>query len=742
MKNILFFLFVFLSLSLHAQLNLIQDKNFEAADLSRVYVESDTNPASAYGWAKVIQASWNDDNVKITVVNDAQRSKTAQMELVGTNSIPNTAPFRAFIAQRVGIVADPALYRISFWAKAINGTPVVRIFVKLDAYTNQYIIFDTDKPTNQTSTYTAYCKNLTPSAEWTYFENVVDLSKKTTSRGAINNTQAIATTESERTNVAVCFQNNTAGSTVQVDQVEFTKVSATTIDLTSGSTNLSSYTNCPTCTITVSGVGTELIADETKTIGTINVEAGSRLSLNSGKTLTVSSLSLKSNASGTATLVDNSISDPQVLTATVEQYLSSARNWYATPAVSGVKVPTGKTYYSYDETGLISPSTQNWVAVEQGSPLDPMKGYIIPTDGAVTMSNTGTLTTGPKQINLTRTGATKSGFNLVANPYPSYLDWSMVDTTAAKITPTVWYRTKTAPNQLGQTFYTFDTYNGKLDEATSLGEQLVTKLISPMQAFWVRIKENETAGTLTFTNAMRKHVDNTSNKFKAPVQNSNTQLLRLQISNGTNRDEALICFHPDALNKFDAYDSQKWFNSSDAIPELYTKSDNEQLVINGLNQVVNDLELPIGYCSGQAAPLSIKALEMNKFEEGTKIFLIDKVENTQTELESGTSYNFTSDKVMNNENRFSLLFKVPQITTSLDAANSSEFVSYLNNAGQIVILSKPNAEYCIFNASGVKIQSGITKAESTICENKLSAGVYMVKLSKDGNYYVKKLIVN
>ena len=207
--------------------------------------------------------------------------------------------------------------------------------------------------------------------------------------------------------------------------------------------------------------------------------------------------------------------------------------------------------------------------------ISPETAYIIPVSGPETLTSTGTLVTGGVQVPLTRRGAEKPGFNLVANPYLSYLDWSMVDTTAAKIMSTVWYRTKTSLND-----YTFDTYNGKLDVATNNGAVTVTGLIPPKQAFWVRVKPGETDGTLTFTNAMRKHADNSSNLLKAPsTKNSIKQILRLRITGGTHSDETVICFHPEASDNFDAFDSQKMSNANSVIPEIYSLAGVEQLVI-------------------------------------------------------------------------------------------------------------------------------------------------------------------
>jgi len=55
------------------------------------------------------------------------------------------------------------------------------------------------------------------------------------------------------------------------------------------------------------------------------------------------------------------------------------------------------------------------------SALNPLRGYV--SAATTSLGFTGTLNSGLKTIALTRTaGKTKAGFNLVGNPYPSYLD--------------------------------------------------------------------------------------------------------------------------------------------------------------------------------------------------------------------------------------------------------------------------------------------------------------------------------
>jgi len=73
----------------------------------------------------------------------------------------------------------------------------------------------------------------------------------------------------------------------------------------------------------------------------------------------------------------------------------------------------------------------------------------------------------------------------------------------------------------------------------------------------------------------------------------NQQILRLKISNGTNSDETILVFNPNALNEQDDYDSPKLSNANNSIPEIYTMLNDEKMVINGMNNF--PAEIPLRY---------------------------------------------------------------------------------------------------------------------------------------------------
>ncbi|MBV5343177.1 hypothetical protein JZU68_06065, partial [bacterium] len=252
-------------------------------------------------------------------------------------------------------------------------------------------------------------------------------------------------------------------------------------------------------------------------------------------------------------------------------------------------------------------------------------------------TNAGVVTT--PSLTLTGSVAT-SGFNLVGNPYPSYLRWSGLNSVKkgsiegenrnTGVGTSFWYRTKNDENA-----YIFVTHNGTSGytiPANQTPNTTITGIIPPMQAFWVKVNDGSSPTTMTFTNDMRLHADNAENKFKAP-KNDDRKRLRLQLANGTATDEALIYFDAAAENGFDNYDSPKMLNNSSVLPDIYSKSGSEKVVMNGLNSVADNMTLPLGFTLKAAATgLKLKVSELSNFSADTKVYLIDNANNSQTEL--------------------------------------------------------------------------------------------------------------
>ena len=469
--------------------------------------------------------------------------------------------------------------------------------------------------------------------------------------------------------------------------------------------------------------------DQNSTIKSLAINSGAKLTLDAGKTLTANSLSLNSDASGTATFVDNGTAT--ISSATVQQYLTASRNWYiSSPIASGTtaNLNLGTSVQTYSE------SAKTWSILSSGNALEVGKGYVSVAGAGVgstgTVNFSGSLNTGTITVPVSRTESGNSrGFNLVANPYPSYIDWSLVmaDAANANIVTTMWFRTKTTGGA-----YTFSTYNSTGNESVANGAATtISKFIPPMQAFWVRVNANVGQTTystgITFKNTMRAHRDDNGNKFKAPKQDERKRM-RLQVSNGTNTDETLLYFDAEASDNFDAFDSPKMFSNISSMPEIYTKVDNQQLVINGLNKIADKSQIALGYTTGIAGILKLKVTELNNFDASTKAYLIDNLENTETELTAATEYSFNSAITTNNENRFSLQFRAPDVATDFVASEKPNVQVFVNTANQIAITAPEKSNFAIYNAVGQLIEDGKITSYTQTSNIKLSAGVYLVKV--------------
>ncbi len=505
---------------------------------------------------------------------------------------------------------------------------------------------------------------------------------------------------------------------------------------------------------TTSIAGNELLGT-TGHVGTLTVNNGANYTLNAGSitvadltiapgaqltnsaTLTATNLTINSNATdGTGTYLDNgttTVTGTTTVNQSFQHPAGALRTWYVTPPVASSS-PSGMSIIkSYDEL------TYSWSA--HTPTMLAKKGYqVVPAAAANNIMFTGTLNNANQNVSLiSRDGtADKAGFNLIGNPYPSYLDWSLVtnpSNTAVMRSTTMWYRTKKL-NQSSELVYQFWTVNG--DGVTSPNG--ASSKIPPMQAFWVRA--NSGGGTLALTNEMRSHAPATDKLLKAPAAKNNANtLVRLQVNNGTNTDETVLYFSANASNGIDPYDAPKMSNDNVAIPEIYTTLGTEQIVINGMNTIPLDTPIGLGFVAGNASTFSLTANEISNLPSGLKLILKDNVTKTETDLTDGVStYQFSP--AVTSSDRFSVIFRTAGAVTSLKNTQENSIIVYNYAPQQLTVICNDKriigSMLEIYNTMGQKLISLQLTGTSMHIGYKFIPGVYMVKV----NNTTKKVIVN
>jgi hypothetical protein len=464
----------------------------------------------------------------------------------------------------------------------------------------------------------------------------------------------------------------------------------------------------------------------------LTVNPGKQLSISSG-TLTVNgNLTLKSSDAGTATFI-NGGTLAVTGTTSVEQYLAHTRNWYISSPVTGAVAPSGYTYYQRDEaynSGEGSWTSQPFTA---GNTFAVGKGYIaLPGTAASVMSFSGTINSGNQTIALTKGG---TGFNLIGNPYPAHLTWTQAFAEASTapeggtapatlIEPSVWIRTNAGTvNNSNQ--WSFQTYNASTGLAVPGKSLLSGGVIPPMQAFWVKAKE---AGNLILTNDLTMSHQSDNPLRAHAVNNSDRQLIRLEVSNGVKTDETLLFFDVNAADGKDAFDSPKFAEASTEM-QLFTTVNTERLVMNGMRDMPLNQPITLGFVPGSASSFSIKVNEALNLPSDVHVYLKDNAKDgLETDLTDGvTNYQFNATS--NDTNRFSVLFKSPGTSTDIRDNLKIAISVYVNSENQLMVNATAGSSYAIFNTTGQLIEQGLLNKERETRSIKLSAGVYVVKVN-------------
>ncbi len=472
-----------------------------------------------------------------------------------------------------------------------------------------------------------------------------------------------------------------------------------------------------------------MLQDINVNMDSITVHPGKAYTLENGITLDAKVFTLKDDASFLDNNPDNG--NMQAVEQNVEHTLTQGRNWYISNPVS-VSAPEGLTAIN-DRIEQYNEVSKTWETPAAG--LESGRGYTIYSAGTGDMPvkfsgiyNDGYL----PSFQLTNTSGDKNGFNLVGNPYPSYWQWT--ETAGTNLYSTIWYRTFTGG------IYEFWSYNASGDVAAMPGWEDATPTgsyslgyIPPMQAFWVRVIEGESTGTLTFTDNRRTHADHGSNMLKSAQNTEIRPLLRLAVHNGSVADETVIYADREAKKDFDTYDSDKWFVGRGA--EVFTLPDSStrELVINGLPEIISGTEIPLGFQADEGGAFSFYAKEILNLDT-LDVFLLDKWRNIQFDLRSG-DYEFTSSS-MPVTDRFSIVFRSDS-DGDLPDMMGDNLLAYSGKNGELnVVLYLQNqqgndATISVFNIAGRKItEQTVVVGEHTILDGVFPEGVYVLRAGK------------
>ncbi|TNE81634.1 MAG: hypothetical protein EP332_03140 [Bacteroidetes bacterium] len=239
-----------------------------------------------------------------------------------------------------------------------------------------------------------------------------------------------------------------------------------------------------------------------------------------------------------------------------------------------------------------------------------------------------------------------SGWNLMANPYPSNLDWDNA----------------TIPSNTNSAIYIWDPANNRYTSYTKgagTGTNGGTRYVAPAQGFYIETQDALGGDSVLFTYSNTLRTTSQAATFFKNGRPFEEFHLTMTDANGKT-DETFLQFNDVATENYDGnYDARKFMNGA-GMPNLYSLG-TAQYSINCLPIFESNYSLPLGInCNtAQATSYTIALGETNKLE-GWKLFIEDKYTKTWKEITNDV-YTFTHQGTQPVEDRLILHMVKPQV---------------------------------------------------------------------------------
>ena len=457
-------------------------------------------------------------------------------------------------------------------------------------------------------------------------------------------------------------------------------------------------------------ISTNTSVNNLNTIGTLNIQSGKSLIVNG-------------TASGTISYTRNLPTSNWYLIASpvvgqdIDTFVSSITGGLQTGTQSS-NIGLGLSYNAANNT---------WTYLQSGASgtgnFNSGQGYSINlanASGDITFTGT-MLTDNLTPFNLSTSG---DGFNLIGNPYPSYVSLNslLTDNTGSLDSQTVWV--------WDQEDEVYDT------KVTASGFQ-----IAPAQAVFV--KSDGESGTIQINESYQSHQSTDS------FQKTDRTEVVLNMTNGSTNRKATIYYTDNATTGFDnGYDGELFggtSHNSAIYSTLVTDNVGKKYQIQSVPKTdMSSIIIPIGIIGKAGEVLDITA-DLINLPEGMVLKIEDKETNSFTSLsESNSKYSLTLTEDVNDIGRLYLHTKSSALSTIEESLNNTSVYQLDNTTLRVVGIHDIKADVKIYSLLGQEIISKSFKGVglNDLPIQKVDTGVYIVEIKTSKNRFIKKILIN
>jgi hypothetical protein len=473
----------------------------------------------------------------------------------------------------------------------------------------------------------------------------------------------------------------------------------------------------------------------------LKINAGKPFTLRSGTMSVGGDLVLKSDATGTASLINNgtwSISG----TTIVERYMTKDAWHIITSPVSGQTIGDFLTasstimanpnsgYETYRALKDYNESTNLWNGLTYTTAstevMNTGKGYAVwpNLDGVSTF--TGSLLSGDQSVAVTRTGY---GWNCIGNPYSSAIK---INSVADATNNFINLNNSNLETSYGA-IYVWDQASESYNTIRLADE--TAGYVTSGQGFFVKVKAE--ASQVSFSSAMQHH--NTGIALRSATKND--PCITIESSQGSKKSWAKVYLHEGSTRGLDfGYDAGAFKSGFDIYTKL-VENNGVDFSIQSLPLISNDgytIPVDLETTEGGTVLFEVKVVNMS---EGYHISLDDILENQSTELTEKSKTLLYNVSAGTTSSRFCL--NVSKISTGQE--RSLRDLAITTEEGEIIIEGevKTGSSAVLYNLQGCSLLTRSLNEGNInrISTSHLSKGLYLLELRQDGSKSTVKIVV-
>ena len=311
----------------------------------------------------------------------------------------------------------------------------------------------------------------------------------------------------------------------------------------------------------------------------------------------------------------------------------------------------------------------------------------------------------------------KDGWNLLANPFPSQIDWDAND-----------YWTKT---DVDDAVYIYnEDIDGYANYVAGVSDPVpasggINNIIPSSQGFFVRasssfveLKVRENAKT-----------SDTPSTFRGNSKMDKGKVFRIALDGTKFHNETVIRIHPKATNNFDGkLDAHKMFSMNPLAANICSQMNGKNYSINSIPELTKDVKIPVRVYVGTAGSYKISTPALDELPASTCLGLEDLKTGKITDLKVNNSYSFEITDLKDTALRFIIHLSAP-----LDVAKQTVGASCKDATDGMLVANPKNGSgpwnYSWKDITG-KVVRTITNSLVADTLKNIAVGNYLLELNK------------